>query len=105
MLVVHSSRTREIEAAARIVLSNVGEGLQGGRTMSESLEQRIGPESAARLAIAYDRAVGILSLNDRYFVPSAPARLEMIRAMLADGPSHGFDTDRLTLSALSTPRR
>lgn len=72
--------------------------------MSESLEATIGTENLAKVAVAYERAVSILSFNDCQFAPSRPARIQMIRAMLADGPSHGFDADRLTLAALPASR-
>jgi hypothetical protein len=65
---------------------------------------RIGASHAAVVAAAYDTAVSILSLDDRFFVPSRAARIDMIRAMLTHACEHGFDQDRLTLAALAAAR-
>ncbi|TDR89550.1 hypothetical protein [Enterovirga rhinocerotis] len=66
-----------------------------------SLSESIGTEDATRAAVAYDRAVSILSLNDRYYVPSREVRRDMLSAILSSGREHGFDEDRLTLAALA----
>lgn len=90
-------------AALRTTVRNTGGSVPIGET-TESLSDSIGTEDATRAAIAYDRAVSIISLGDRYCLPSREVRRDMLNAILAAGQAHGFNEDRLTLAALVAAR-